>query len=152
MLRASYRLEHRTQIRSRSRRVRRASTLRGIVHGADGNPLHDVVVNVVGTDRSARSDATGAFRIDQIPAGTRTMEAKSIGMLPVTFSMDFPTHGTHDTTFAISQRTQDEGRRDRGAQHDAVIDGEQWISGWRSHGLGYFIVEADIKKHIPESR
>jgi carboxypeptidase family protein/TonB-dependent receptor-like protein len=124
------------------------ATLRGIVHGADGKPLHDVVVSVVGTDRSGRSDAAGAFRVDQIPAGTRTMEAKSIGMLPVTFSMDFPTHGTRDTTVSISQQAQElkavavEGRNPA----LSLMENDGYETR-RSHGLGNFITAADLKKH-----
>jgi hypothetical protein len=105
-------------------------------------------VTVVGTDRSGRSDAAGAFRVDHIPAGTRTMEAKSIGMLPVMFSMDFPTQGTRDTTVSITQQAQELKPVEVTGRNPALSLIEN--SGFetrRSHGLGYFITEADVKKH-----
>jgi hypothetical protein len=124
------------------------ATLRGVVRGADGNPLHDVIVSVMGAERSGRSDAAGVFHIEQIPAGTRTMEAKSIGMLPVTFSMDFPTLGTRDTTISITQQAQQLKAVAVTGRNPALSLMENGgFEERRKHGLGYFVTEADVKKH-----
>ena len=75
-----------------------SASLRGMVRGRDGRPVRDAVVHVVGTLRSGRTDGTGAFLVDHIPAGTRTIEVRSIGLLPMAVSMDFATDATRDTS------------------------------------------------------
>jgi hypothetical protein len=124
------------------------ATLRGVVRGADGRPVKDAVVSVIGTERSARSDAAGAFRVEQIPAGTRAIDVKSIGMLPVTFAMDFATHGTRDTTVSVTKQAQElkavsvEGRA---AQLSLMLN--DGFATRKAHGLGSFLTDADIAKH-----
>ncbi len=124
------------------------AALRGVVHGADGKPLKDAVVSVIGTERSGRSDAAGAFRVEQIPAGTRAIEVKSIGMMPVTFSMDFPTHGTRDTTVGVTKQAQQlkaVSVEERAAQLSPMLaDG---FATRQAHGLGSFLTAKDLAKH-----
>src|ERR1019366_9680295 len=55
------------------------ASLRGLVLGGDGRPMRDAVVSIMGTPRSAHTDVAGAFLVDHIPAGTRTIEVRSIG-------------------------------------------------------------------------
>jgi len=44
-----------------------------VVTAGDFSPLSGVLVAVVGTSRSAVTDALGAFTITSVPAGTRTL-------------------------------------------------------------------------------
>jgi hypothetical protein len=124
------------------------ASLRGVVLGADGRPLHDATVSVAGTDRSARSDADGAFHVDQIPAGTRTIEVKAIGLLPVTFSVDFATHGVRDTTVSVTRVAQE--------LKSVTVEGTSKSGAWmalsgfddrRQHALGSYVTADDIKQH-----
>jgi hypothetical protein len=124
------------------------ATLHGSVHGADGKPLKDAVVSVIGTEQSARSDAAGAFKVEQIPAGTRAIEVKSIGMLPVTFSMDFPTHGTRDTTVAITKQAQElkaVSVKEHGFTTSPMLN--SGFADRQAHGLGSFLTDKDLAKH-----
>jgi len=82
------------------------ASLRGLVLGGDGRPMHDAIVSVLGTPRSGRTDVAGAFRVDHIPAGTRTIEVRAIGLLPMTVSMDFATNAARDTTLSVSRQAQ----------------------------------------------
>ena len=103
------------------------ASLRGVVLGGDGRPARDVVLEVLGTKRSARTDAAGVFRIDKIPAGTRTVEVRSIGLVPTTFSVDFKTNAARDTTLSIGRQAQayDTGGRQGTEFH--VVDGKERI-------------------------
>ena len=83
-----------------------SASLQGIVLGGDGRPLRDAVLELLGSRRTARTDVAGAFRLDNIPAGTRTIEVRSIGLVPLSFSMDFATHGERDTTLTIGRQAQ----------------------------------------------
>ena len=127
------------------------ASLRGVVLGGDGRPARDVVLEVLGTKRSARTDAVGAFRIDKIPAGTRTIEVRSIGLVPMTFPVDFETNAARDTTLSL-------GRQAQRLAPVAVKGSEKPIS-WmersgfetrRLQGLGFFLTAEDIARHPTE--
>ena len=103
---------------------------------------------ILGTTRSAHTDVAGAFLVDHIPAGTRTIEVRSIGLLPMTVSMDFATNAVRDTTLSVSRQAQP-------LKPVAVKESGTTMS-WmeklgfetrRSQGLGAFVTEQDIKRH-----
>lgn len=128
--------------------LRGTASLRGVVLGADGRPLRGAEVGVIGLTDSARTDAAGAFHIEGIPAGTRSVQARSIGWLPTTVSMDFATNGLRDATLSLSRKAQD--------LSPVAVDGRarstspMELSGFetrREHALGSFIIAQDIAKH-----
>ncbi|MFI5246061.1 MAG: carboxypeptidase regulatory-like domain-containing protein, partial [Gemmatimonadales bacterium] len=127
-----------------------SASLRGVVKGGDGRPARDVVLEVLGTRRSARTDAAGAFRIDKIPAGTRTIDVRSIGLVPMTFSLDFATNQVRDTTLSIGKQAQ--------RMTPVAVKGQSstsWMerSGFetrRLQGLGAFVTAEDIARHPTE--
>lgn len=80
--------------------------LRGVVRDGEGRPLVEALVGVIGTPRSARTDASGTFRIAGIPAGTRTVEARSIGLVPLTVLIDFATNASRDTVLSLGRHAQ----------------------------------------------
>ena len=123
------------------------ATLRGTVVSSDGRPLHDAVVGILGTLDSARTNAAGAFVIEHLPAGTRTVEVRSIGWLREIASMDFPTNGVRDTTLSITRKAQ--------ALSPVAVEGTRsnaWmeLSGFdarRKQGLGAFVTADEIAQH-----
>jgi hypothetical protein len=125
-----------------------SATLTGTVKGEDGRPLTNAELVVLGTQRSARTDAKGAFRLSRIPAGTRTVEVRSIGFEPVWFSTDLATNATRDTTVSINAQAQELAKVDVN-QRKAL---PSWMerSGFedrRIKGLGAFLTQGDIEKH-----
>jgi hypothetical protein len=124
------------------------ASLRGKVVGGDGRAIRDAIVDVAGTFRSGRTDAAGAFRIDQIPAGTRAIEVRSIGLVPMTVSMDFATNATRDTTLSVSRQAQ-------ALQPVAVLGRAAAMSLMEHDGfearlrqaMGAFVTEQDIARH-----
>ncbi len=124
------------------------AALRGVLRDAGGRPVRDAMIGVSGAPTRVRTDSAGAFRLDQIPAGTRTIDVRSIGSAPATVSIDFATNGTRDTTLTLGRMAQElapvsvEGR--------AAPPSWMETSGFetrRQHGLGAYVTEQDIAKH-----
>ncbi len=81
--------------------LRGTASLRGVVRTPDGRAARDAQLLVLGTSRSTRTDSAGAFALERIPAGTRTIEIRAIGLAPTTVSVDFQTDAIRDTTIAL---------------------------------------------------
>jgi len=59
-------------------------TIIGRVVDNRGSPLPGAALVVTGTGRTAVTDATGFFRISQVPAGSQTLEISYLGFEPQT--------------------------------------------------------------------
>jgi hypothetical protein len=126
--------------------------LRGSVKDADGKAIRNALIAVVGTERTARTDAAGAFVLRGIPAGTRTLEVRTIGYLPVVFTAEFATNATRDTTLAISRRAQNLERVTVKAKDGPLsLMEQQGFETRRAQGLGKFITQRDLEKHTASS-
>jgi hypothetical protein len=124
------------------------ASLRGTVVGGDGRPMRDAVVGILGTQRSAHTDVAGAFRIDHIPAGTRTIEVRSVGLLPMSVTMDFATNAARDTTLSVSRQAQP--LKPVAVKGSAILPSWMERSGFetrRLQGMGAFVTEQDIARH-----
>jgi hypothetical protein len=125
-----------------------SATLTGVVLGGDGRPVRDATVAVVGTSRSARSDTAGVFRLDHIPAGTRTIEVRAIGLLPTAVSVDFATNVSRNTTLSVSRQAQ--ALKPVTVKERATTASLMLNDGFetrRKQGLGAFVTEEDIARH-----
>lgn len=122
------------------------ASLSGVVRDGQGRPLGDALVGVVGSPRSVRTDAAGAFHIGGIPAGTRTVEARSIGLVPLTVSIDFSTNASRDTVLSLARHAQYLqpitvlGRGN--PAHDAT-----GFETRRRQAFGHFITPEDLARH-----
>jgi hypothetical protein len=125
------------------------ASLRGVILGADGKPVGNAAVGVLGTTRSAHTDNAGAFRIDHIPAGTRTIEVKSLGVSPISFSVDFATNATLDSTLSVSRLAQPLKSVDiKGARESsASLMASEGFETRRLQALGKFVTETELARH-----
>jgi hypothetical protein len=124
------------------------ASLRGTVLGGDGRPMRDAVVSVLGTPRSTHTDVAGAFRVDRIPAGTRTIEVRAIGLLPMTVSMDFATNAARDTTLSVSRQAQPlKPVAVKGSATTMSLMVRDGFETRRLQGMGSFLTEQDIARH-----
>jgi hypothetical protein len=119
------------------------ASLRGKVRGTGGRPVPDATVAITGTSRSARTDSSGSFHLEHIPAGTRTIEVRAIGLLPVTASIDFATNSVRDTSLSITDAAQ--------LLKPVAVEGSLMESdGFETRhqqGFGSFVTEQEIEKH-----
>jgi hypothetical protein len=53
-----------------------------VTAAATGLPLAGARVNVIGTDATAATDSTGAFKVSAVPAGTHALQAQKLGFAP----------------------------------------------------------------------
>ena len=121
--------------------------LKGAVHNGDGRPLGNANVSVLGTRRSAVADSAGVFRIDGIPAGTRTVEVKSLGLMATTFTVDFATGSTHDTTLSMSRAAQNlKTVAVKGKGNSTSLMELNGFEGRRAQGLGAFVTRAQLDR------
>lgn len=123
------------------------ASLRGRILGTNGRPLRGGVVGIVGTSRVARTDSAGEFRVDRIPAGTRTVEIRSIGLLPTSVSMDFATSMARDTTLSVSMQQALKPVTVLGRVGMTSLMERDGFDARVRQGFGTFATEADIARH-----
>ncbi len=67
----------------------------GTIMGDNGRPVPSVLVTVLGTGRSALSDADGRFAVTTVPAGPQRIEIKAEGREPIVLPV--PVHSGENT-------------------------------------------------------
>lgn len=123
------------------------ATLGGIVNGADGRPIINAQLDVLGTLHTARTDANGSFRLSRVPAGTRTIVVRSIGFEPVLFTTDLATNSSRDTTISITAPVQQLAKVDvKGKSLPSWMERSGFDSR-RTVGMGAFITQEEIGRH-----
>ncbi len=124
------------------------AALRGTLRSADGRAVRNATVSVFGKRRSTRSDSSGAFRLDGIAAGTREIDVRSLGYVPMNVVMDFATNATRDTTITIGRPTQDvKAVTVKGKGGEPSLAESSGFEKRRSQGLGRFITEEELRQH-----
>lgn len=132
--------------------VRGTATLTGRVQDSRGRPLSTGVLRIKGTDRSARADSSGSFRLAGIPAGTRSVEVRAVGLAPFEFAMAFETAKERDTLITVDRQAQalaavtvhdtkpQANYRDRSLERNGFFERQK-------QGLGAFLTEEIINAH-----
>jgi len=85
-------------------------TIIGRVVDNRGSPLPGAALVVTGTGRTAVTDATGFFRISQVPAGSQTLEISYLGFEPQTEEVEVQARAIirRDIVFVGASRIQEE--------------------------------------------
>src|SRR4029079_17156845 len=60
----------------------RTGAITGVVRDSAGSPWPNVTVRLTGTDYTARTEASGRFRLDSLPPGTFTLAVEDEGYQP----------------------------------------------------------------------
>jgi hypothetical protein len=138
-----------TQLPSASRGT---ASLRGTVLSSDGRPVRSVIVEIRRAHRSARTDSSGHFRVDGIPAGSRTVEIRALGFAPATHAVSFAAGVVLDTALSIGVSAQDLASVTVAAP--AVIPTPRGLEGFelrRKQGHGHFISPTDMESRRASS-
>ena len=88
------------------RRVLATGSVHGTVRDRSGRAVRDAIVALLDESRTVRTNATGEFRFDSVPAGTRTLEARKIGAPPTLMTIDLHAHEERDATLTIDRSAQ----------------------------------------------
>ncbi len=62
--------------------------IRGRVSGANGQPIAGAQIRVAGARSRAVSDANGSFSMNELPAGSQTLEVIALGFVPERLTVD----------------------------------------------------------------
>lgn len=124
-----------------------SAILTGVVKNPDGSPVPDALVGVLGFTLSARTSTTGQFAIARVPAGTRTLQLRALGLAPRNMVIDLPEDGRLEILVAMDKRPQTlatiavQGDRDR---RDVPHTSTGFDARQRA-GLGRYITGDDIR-------
>lgn len=117
--------------------------LSGSVTSAEGKPLEGAMVLLLGTQLSARSDASGAFRLTGLPAGTQSVEVREIGFSPKRFAVDLSPRRPSTLTATLDERTNVLKTMEITAKRGSQIAG---FDQRKRSGLGYYMDLDQIEK------
>jgi hypothetical protein len=87
-----------------SGRMRGGARVAGHVQRTNGNALERAQVLLIGTGQSTLTDASGNFALDSLPAGTREIEARAIGLIPANTIVDLRDGTTATASLSLSAR------------------------------------------------
>lgn len=126
--------------------LRGSARLTGIVRGPGGRPVSDAKLFVWGTGLTAVTHSDGRFALDGLPAGTFSVEARSLGYEPVRAAVDLASNKTASVALAFDQRANQLSRvtiMGKRSARNSDIDG--FLSRSRN-GMGHYITAADIDR------
>jgi hypothetical protein len=122
-----------------------SATISGRVLASNHRPIAGALVGVNGTDLSTRSDSSGRFRLSRVPAGTRAMTVRAIGLAPTMFTLAPRSGETVDTALTVEQNGQLLPELKILATRPTRPDRTGFAERARM-GFGYFMTEAEIEK------
>ena len=130
--------------------VRRGPGLiRGTVRRTDGAPLANVRLTFWETGDEVTTGSSGHYEIDSLPSGSATLEARALGYLPLTRTVDI-----HPATSAVadfvmeSRKTYLDTVRVVGTR---IYESPQYRAFLerKKRGFGYFLDEDQIERRHP---
>ncbi len=117
--------------------------LSGSVTSAEGKPLEGAMVLLLGTQLSARSDASGVFRLTGLPAGTQSVEIREIGFSPKRFAVDLSPRRASTLAATLDERTNVLKTMEITAKRGSQIEG---FDQRKRSGLGFYMDLDQIQK------
>lgn len=123
--------------------------LDGTVRAPNGRALRGARVQVWGTDHQTVTGDDGRFALGGLPTGTRTVEVRAIGFVPLRAAVDLTRGRAASVQLALAKpaptldRVRVIGKRSRA---------ERWQDAFlarRKEGLGRFFTAADVERQHP---
>lgn len=129
-------------------RARGTARLTGTVRNGRGRDLAGALLTLRGTGVSTSSNEDGGFSLAGLPAGTQTLEVRSVGYAPKNIAVDLFSGQTRSAVITLDDRVDVlrnvtvYGKRQR-RELDSFLER-------RERGIGHFITRAQIEKqHRP---
>lgn len=126
---------------------RGTARIAGVVRGPNGQPLPGARVGLRGTMSEATADERGAYKLDALPAGTQTLDARAIGYVPIAFTVNlFPARAvTKDLAFGAAAQVLE--TVDVQAKTLYSRSEQEFLNAKK--GGGYFIDAEQIERRQP---
>ncbi len=123
--------------------------IRGIVRRTDGAPLANVRLTFWETGDEVTTGSSGNYEIDSLPPGSATLEARALGYLPLTRTVDIHPSAPAVAHFVMeSRKTYLDTVRVVGTR---VYDSPRYRAFLerKKRGFGYFMDEDQIERRNP---
>lgn len=131
------------EVRRQTTVLRGSAALSGVVHGPDGKPMPGARVLVWGTGLEAATNSDGRFALSGLPAGTFSVEARSIGFEPRLVAVDLSSRTPASVTIALKDRVHELSRVVvMGKASRIPPDLEGFVKRSKS-GMGHYITASD---------
>lgn len=135
----------------RRRTVRQGTAqLSGVVRDTANRPVAGATVLVIGASASARSGEDGRFRLEGLPAGTYSVEARAIGFAPARTAVDLASRTTRTAALRLVRPTTTlsavvvQGKRSAGLKRLDDFNKRRTRGGF-----GRFITAEDLEQRRP---
>ena len=93
------------------------------------DPIPGAIVDIIGTGRTAETDAQGKFRIDGLPAGDFTAEASALNYTAGTLGVSPNPSGPVQLRFSLREKPADSGTDEYVLEEESVVGEYQESSG-----------------------
>ncbi|MFI5310749.1 MAG: carboxypeptidase regulatory-like domain-containing protein [Gemmatimonadales bacterium] len=122
-----------------------SATISGRIVASNRRPIAGALVGINGTDLSTRSDNAGRFRLGRVPAGTRAMTIRAIGLAPTMLTIAPRSGEIIDTAVTVEQGAQVLPELKVLATRSTRPDRTGFTERARM-GFGHFLTEADVER------
>lgn len=85
------------------------------------DPIPGAIVDIIGTGRTAETDARGRFRIDGLPEGNFTAEASALNYTPATLGVSPVASGPVQLRFSLRQKPADTGSEEYVLEEESIV-------------------------------
>ncbi len=106
------------------------------------DPIPGAIVDIIGTGRTAETDAQGKFRIDGLPEGNFTAEASALNYTPATLGASPVASGPVQLRFSLRQKPADSG------SEEYVLEEESIVGEYSESSQGDFELTLDVAPNI----
>lgn len=123
----------------------RASVLTGrVVADVTTRALADAEVSIASLKRVARTDSSGLFAMDGLPAGSHAIVVRHVGFEPLEVTIEFTGADTLARMFVLDKLTRVVSAGTPHDSSDKSLDKYLDFRRRRARGLGQFLVREDI--------
>jgi hypothetical protein len=117
----------------------------GVVRTPDNRPVANALATLLGSDRSARSDSAGRFRLSELPAGTQSLDVRALGFAPTSIEVDLPTNGVLDVKVTLNRHAQTLAAV-KVVGSGTIFDASGFETRRRTYAFGHYITSDEIRR------
>jgi carboxypeptidase family protein len=124
------------------------AVLNGRVVAANGQPMANVRVDLIGAPGAALTNDKGEFSLTGLPSGTQTVAARQLGYAPVENPVELSTRAPASVTITMSKPAQILAPVVVKAEQDQGLE-RIGFTGRKRAGHGYFVTGDEVMKRAP---
>lgn len=129
-------------------RLRGSASLRGRVTDPEGRPIADASVVVEGTGAGAKTDATGAYVLAELPPGSWAVTARRVGARPAQAVVNLLPRRRSELSFMLAAASPELARV---VVRDSLAEGLERVgfTSRKASGMGRYLTAEQIERRQP---